>query len=168
MKKRTVFIFVASILFATSCGLPEETNKEAKEALNALQELKSRVGMGTNYLKYRDLVSDAKVELDQFNGSSQADKHEAYQNLQNAFKHYNNASRLWDCSLQHVDSQYEPVEIKDCSFISEMKQTEQYEIDFFRNVSSSVEDDAFYYIDAVDVMWKKAAQSVELAVSNFK
>lgn len=99
MKRLCLFLV---LIFLMSYGIAHA--QTAKEAYKALKKVEARTETGISYKEYPQIIADAKVEVDGFLETKEANKKEKFANhIKKAMDYYLLAGNIWRIEFSNIE-----------------------------------------------------------------
>jgi hypothetical protein len=135
----------------------EKLLPQVKEAIQQFAAVNSRLDVGLSYRNYGEQVGNLKVTLDGFAQNPGAKEHPVYNDLSEAFVHYDTALNVW---RNYINSDATHNFFRASSSYGNLLISE-YQVE----TQNIVGQDYIYLPKALNKIWQKASEKVKLAQS---
>lgn len=99
-----VTIAVIIMLLVVSCGNQQQPPPAAQNALEALQAVNYKIGVGMSYTEYRKLLAETAIPVETYLDSKDAeDSPKLARELEDVWLHYLSALKVWEMEERYGD-----------------------------------------------------------------
>jgi len=97
----TIILLVTLTLFLSSCDKFNRPSQNASKAIEALQAIKYKIEVGTSFIEYGKMLTDASVPVKTFLDSPEAKSHpELSARIEDIWSHYLFALGVWQIKIE--------------------------------------------------------------------